>query len=141
MAATGYSLYSIDGVTEYKFDRTWPNLYLPPWFPTWTQTPIDNAGDGSQIYGLYKSVIWDFAGYRRGIKLAQFDLFRTLRQADGSIRFSTRNTITRQWVECFGRVDLAITGGAQGGGGGATIDERRGTIVGLRVAFDRVVEV
>ena len=135
MALGKFALYSFDGATSYALDRSWPYLWLPPAVWAWRHEPVDEALDGAQVYGLYKAVTWDFVSdvgpYRRGIPIGQHDFFGSLRQANGQIRFETKNNLG-QWVVCVGVIDRIIA---------ATFDRQRTRARGVKVEFTRVVEV
>ncbi len=133
MTASIFALYSIDGVTEYKFDRTTPDFHLPPWFATWKQEPLDVKPSGGRVYGLFKEVVWDFSQYARGISYAQYDLFKNLQTADGKIRFQTWDPHRRQWFVCTGYIDRLPTAPTQ--------SSRHQRVFGLKISFDRVLEV
>jgi hypothetical protein len=133
MTANIFALYSIDGVTEYKLDRSWPTVYLPPWWATWQQEPVDTLLDGSRVYGLYKAVTWDFGPYARGIAEAQYDLFKNLQTSAGQIRFQTYDQHRRQYVVCTGYIDR-IPGGTSG-------SKQKQRYYGTKINFTRVVEV
>lgn len=130
-----YSLYTADGLTEYAMHPAAGRR--APYHATWQQEPVDEAIDGSQTYGLYKAVVWDFTPYDErpgspGIPLAQYDLFALLRQSTGLIRLRTWRQTDRTYVVCTGRIDKLVA---------ATIDEGRQRAYGVRVEFTRVVEV
>ncbi len=132
MVAEPYALLNADGSVVYALDRAAPGHYLPPYAAPWTQLPVDVALDGSPLYGLYKAVTWNFAPYTRGIPIAQYDLFTSLRQANGTIRFRTERQPDGAMVVCTGKIDLLVA---------AAINRRRGKAYGVRVEFTRVVEV
>ncbi len=130
-----FGLFSIDGGVSYVFDDVYPARRRRPTASTWKQEPVDEAADGTQIHGRYAEAFWDFSGYdnmpTHGIPVAQYDLFGTLRQVNGTIRFETLNNL-RQWVVCIGIIDLIQP---------ATIDRANTRASGLKVKFTRVLVV
>lgn len=130
-----YALYTADGATEYPL--TVARGRRPPVYAPWQQEPVDEAIDGTQLYGLYKTVVWDFTPYddrpqSPGIPIAQYDLFALLRQSNATIRFRTWRPTDRTFVVCTGKIDKLVA---------ATIDEKRARAYGVEVTFTRVVEV
>lgn len=130
--ADPFALLNADGSAIDALDRAYPGLYLPPYGATWAQVPVDEALDGSPIYGLYAAVTWDFAPYERGIPIAEYDLFASLRQADGTIRFRTERQPDGAMVVCTGKIDLLVA---------AALNRRRGRAYGVKVEFSRVVAI
>lgn len=129
MADSRHALYNPGGTLA--FDLA-PYAPLPaPLGDTWVQEPVDEALDGSPIYGLYAEVTWDFTGYRRGVPLALVDLIGSLRESDGTIRFKTPDA-GRQFVICTGKIDLLLP---------HAYNAARGRAYGLTIQFRRVAPV